>query len=500
MFCFINKRISRRLFFASCGLALLVSLCAEAHFDGPFPDVELGEVKVPGIQLEVINDTLSGPLHHKAAMAYADAASRYRVALAALRPQLRASVQAGAASPFGDDIDAGVAAGPSITLTLPTGQGRSEISLGAGVRTGYAQPIGAQASFSVRMPLASGPDNRRETAEHELTEAQDAYLASQRQLIIRAMQVYDDFMQAEQELRLTADLLRLAEEEYALALEREERGSISAAELFRLRSSLNASLDAEAQARRRWTENREALRELTNRDILEFTDSTEPVRLSADLPEIPSTPEGWVAVALSRRSDLRNAQQAVSLAREALMAARLQAKREISFSAGAQWPHEIKETSTDFRTRLHAGVEASFFLWDGARAEQVVTAELRLETAEKALEDLERSIERSVYAALYDIAESERVLTQAREQLEQDRLLLTVAKERFESGLGLQHDVIARQLAVVQQSDRIRALEARLARQCVTLWHTVGVDALEIPPIIPWESEDHCPVCQDTGT
>jgi outer membrane protein TolC len=487
------------LFFTSCGLALLLSLCVEARIDGPFPGIELGEITIPGIQLEVINEALSGPMHEKAVMAYANAASRYRVALAALRPQLRASVQAGAASPFGDKIDAGVAAGPSITLSVPTGQGRTEISLGAGVRTGYAQPIGAQASFSVKMPLLSGPDNRRKTAEHELAVAQETYLADQRQLIVRAMQAYDDFVQAEQDFRLAAELLELAKQEYGLALEREERGSISAAELFRLRSSLNASLDAEAQARRRWTESREALRELTTRDLPEFTDSTEPIRLRVDLPETPSTPEGWVALALSRRTDLKNARQAVSLAEEALMTARLQAKREVSFTAGAQWPHETEETSTDFRTRVHAGVEASFFLWDGARSEEVVAAELRLAAAKKALEDLERAIERSVHAALYDIAESERALRQAREQLEQDKLLLTVAQERFESGLGLQQDVIARRLAIVQQSNRIHALEARLARQCVLLWHAVGADIPEIQINIPWDSEDHCPGCENTG-
>ncbi|MGI6611121.1 MAG: TolC family protein [Limnochordia bacterium] len=501
MFWLGKRRFFPQVVVMSIGFALVFSSCcagaeANTRLAG---NSRLDQVSVPLALLEVINKTLSGPQHEKAAIVYAGAASTCRAALAALQPQIRASIHSRAASPFGDKIDAGVMAGPSITWSIPTGQGHTDISLGAAVRTGYAQPVGAQASLSVQVPLLSGPDGRHKIATQGLSEAQDAYLADQRKLIIRAMQVYDQLIQAEQGLLLASRLLQLTEEQYSVALEREQRGTVSAAELYQLRSSLAASLDAEAEARRRVAESRDALRELTGQDTLGLnSDSTEQVLLHADLPEVAATPEAWVAIALSQRSDMHSAHRAVSLAKEALVRAQLQAKREISFTAGATWPHKVTETSTDLRTQIQAGVQATFFLSDGVRAEEVVSAQLSLEQANRALRELECAIDRAVHGVLYDIAESERSLRQAYEQLEQDTLLLTVVQERLERGLGLQHDVAAKELAVAQQTNRIRALEARLTRQCVTLWHTVGSDPLELSLSAPWVAEDHCPACRNT--
>lgn len=477
----------RRFFLHAIVVSIGLTLVFGGHGIGAEADSRLAEassldqVSVPLALFEAVHQALSGPQHDQIAMTYASAASTSQAALAALQPRVQASIHSTAAAPFGDEIDAGVMVGPSITWSIPTGQGHTDISLGAAARTGYAQPVGAQATLSVQIPLLSGPDTRREIALQSLREAQDTYLADQRKLVIRAMQVHEELTQAQQELHLATRLRQLTQEQYALALEREQRGAISTAELFQLRSSINASLDAEAAARRRVAESRDAYRELTGQEAPGLPpDSTQQVLLHADLDKTPATVEDWVAVALSQRSDVQNARKAVSLAQEGLLKAQSQAAREVSFTAGATWPRKVTETSTDFRTQVQAGVQATFFLGDGVRAERVVSAELALERAKRALRDLEYSIERAVHGALYDIAETERSLRQAREQLQQDALVLTVAQERLERGLGLPHEVAAKELALAQQANRVRSLEARRAIQCVSLWHTVGSDPVKL--------------------
>lgn len=440
---------------------------------------ELDQLTVPLALAELIDQTLNGPQNELAAIDYARALSDYRASLAELQPKLSASLQGQATSPFSESLEYGIIAGPSVTYSLPTGQGRTDITLGAALRTGYEQTLGAASSLSVRVPLLAGPDNRRAIATQNLRVAQSNYLHRQRQLVIQAMEAYSGFAQAQESVTLATRLRALSEEQYAVALEQEHRGVIPPVELYRMRSGVNTAFDEETAARRRLAESKHALRSLVG-EAPGLSATDESVMLHVKLPMQATDLEDWIQIALTQRDDVALARDAEALAEAALAKVNLQSKRDIAFTANALWPRKVTETTSDLRTEVQAGIQATFFLSDVRRAEAITSAELALDRTRKALRDLEQAVERAVRGAFYDIAESQRALSRAREQLHQDELLLTVVVDRLDRGLALMHDVAAQELAVAQQKARIRTLEMRLAKQHMTLWHTVGLDPVEL--------------------
>lgn len=474
------------------GLVLLVTASVQASAKAGFSvpvllgQPSLDQVSVSSALLDVVKQALHGPRHEIASIDYARAASDARAQLADLQPRLSMSLQAAALAPFTDNLDKGIAAGPNVTWSLPTGQGSTEITVGAAARTGHAQAVGAQAAVTTSVPVLSGPDNRRYAAEVKLLAAEAAYIQAQRQIVIDATYAFGELAQAEERMLLATQLRELAEAEYALARDRQERGVISFVELHKLRAGVADAIDDEAAARQDLVESRDRLRDLVG--LAEFypgnTTGLEAQKqlLHVTLPTVPAEPEDWVQVALEQRVDIQAARARVSLAKAELVKAQTLATRVVAFTARATWPHEVTETTVDLRTDLRAGIEATFYLSDPGRTESVAALELSLAKAKRQLHDLEIQVERTVHRALYDIAEIARSLAQAREQLRQDELMLSVSRERLSQGLDLPHAVAAQELVVAQQASRVRNLEARRAALHIALWHAVGLDPVQLRP------------------
>jgi outer membrane protein TolC len=482
----------RRLCVIVCTIAACVSLTSllpiyAADPTGGAAPYKLNEIAVPQNLLTLIEQVLSGPKHAAAALDYQIAAANTQATLGDLQPQLALSVQSRAYAPFSDsaaDTKVGLIAGPGLILTLPTGQGQTQITVGAAARTGYSSVFGAQANITTQIPLLAGPDTRQASAKQALSSAQAEYLRKQRQLVLDAVKAYYAVQAAEQELTLTEQLYQLASLAYTLGDEQFQRGTLSSTELYLLRQAMNSATDQHRTALFDLEKAKADLQSLVGGVTISIADASD---LSERLLQVDApadlTADVWVALALERRDDLHLAQEAEALAKLKLDSIEAKAGKEINLVAGATWPNKVTETSVDFRTDVQIGVQATFHLADPARRQNVVAAQAGYEKARLHTQELQQQIAREIATALFRVQEIEQTLAQAQMHLEQLETNLAVVRERLAQGLAVAQDAAEQELNVAQQVGRIRQLAGERVIAYLTLWHAAGLDAvaLQIP-------------------
>ncbi len=475
--------------------AALAAAAAPAAVD-PLPaEFADNQIAAPAILMEVALQALEGPQHELLTIDYAAAVSASRTAKSALAPRFSTNWQLAGAAPFTDTKDAGVLAGPGLNFTWPVGQGQMNAQFGlagslATGNTGSSAPVTGlvpQTSLNWNVPLFAGPDLRRSQADQNMTAARASYNRQRNQLILAAARAYYAVLWAADDLQVARLTRALAQAEYDRAVDQSAQGTLSRVELSNLRAALVKATDAELATERTLAAQRDRLQTLLG--VGADSPLLQPPPAAAAPAErvwhastnaLPADIAGWISLAEEMREDIQVAESEVTLAEAAAAKARATVGRNISFTAAVTWPRELTEDEQDMRTEVRVGIGGTYYLHDTARRESITTADLALAKAEQLRQAKYLAVEQEIKQACYDVTAAGRALRQASEQLDQENMLLATAQHRLEQGLSIQLDVQAQELAVAQQTARLRRLQAELILARLALWHTAGLQVNEL--------------------
>lgn len=467
------------------------ALAAPVEINLP-PSFTSGHLQVPAIMLDVARQALAGPQHDLLLIDYASANAANRSALSALTPAMATGFQITQTTPA-NAADSTLIAGPAWRLSIPIGQGQANINLGLQGLLAYTQnkPLASavlpQANVKMNLPLLAGSDLRRDQADLELYTARASYQMQRRNLILKAISAYLALQQSDDELQLAGLSCALAQAEYDRAIETQLQGTLTSGELNRLRSYWQSTIDAQVAAQRTRTINSDQLQTLlgvaADSPLLQTAlsgSSAALIELQTSVTPLPAELADWIQLALEKREDIAVTRAALKQAEDSAAKTRATTGKELNFTASLGWPREISLSKQDFRTELQVGLQGTFYLHNAACQESVTMADLAVERAMHQVQAKEMAVTQEVKLAFYDVESCWRALIRAQEQQAQDEILLATMRQRLQAGLAIALDVQSQELVTAQQAARVRRLQADLLRGQIALWHTAGLQIMQL--------------------
>jgi len=183
--------------------------------------------------------------------------------------------------------------------------------------------------------------------------------------------------------------------------------------------------------------NQLALARSTLATRLHFKDPFEVVGELSAGTEDRSLPE-LQAMALQQRPERELARLGRDLAREAITAAHAKARPEVRLFANTTGGNASQFAATDdWDWRWHAGVSATWNLWDGNLTRQTVRQrQIEQQQQENLLEDTEAMILLEVEQAWLALEQARQALAASSASVELAERALTIARTRYDAGLS----------------------------------------------------------------
>ena len=331
--------------------------------------------------------------------------------------------------------------------------------------------FGAGAVAGWEIDLWGRVHRRVQAADREMEAAIAGYRSAAVSLTAEVARAFMAARAARARLEVLERRRRLAREAMALAGQRREAGTGTAADVERARGRLESAGARVPAAREALERARHRIAVLTGRPP---RDGLLP---AGELPKAPlPVGMGVPADLIARRPDVREAERHYAAAVARVGAAQALAYPRVTLSGRIDLQAQDAGAVVDASSLVYSlGPEVSFPLLDGGRIESRVR--VRRARAERARFALERTLLEAVgevESAAVALREASRELESRRRRTEAARREAALARERYEAGIDGREPVLeARLRAAEAREARIAAREALLA-SVVTLYRALG--------------------------
>jgi outer membrane protein TolC len=283
---------------------------------------------------------------------------------------------------------------------------------------------------------------RRAEAGHEMRRGTEVDVAMQARLD------YVAALREAENVRVTGDLLRDVEERLRLTREMFEAGRVPRYYVLRDETERANALQMEAMARSRAEQALIALKTTLGIDL------SSPITLADQLRYAPAavSAEEGIREAGERHPDLRAAVKQREAAQAEVRAAygNYFPQVSVSYMYDGQWSKNRNEPSAT-ADGYSVGVVVTLPLFDGFQRENAVnTAKARLDRATQVEGLARQQIAKEVSQAALMLAAAEKSVEASRKGLDQAEEESRVVKERFESGRGIQLEILDAQVSVTR--------------------------------------------------
>lgn len=284
-------------------------------------------------------------------------------------------------------------------------------------------------------------------------------------------------LQAQAEIEVAENDLRLSEEMLSAARERNAAGTVTKVEVTRARSQLAASRGAHIGRRQAFQEQLASLARLIGAEV---PPDARLVPLNLPGEEQPNETDA-IRLAEESRADLRAANQNVESARVRVSATRWEGAPSLTASAD-YGPNGLSPANSALTHTLSLSLTIPVFD-SGRRKERVAQTEIQVREAQSRAADLRRQIRRDVRVALSRIASAQGQREAANAEHDFALQQLEQIRERVAAGLGTGLDLsdaqarllrsrlsqtqseYAHHLAVVQLQAAVGKIDAWILRQ-----------------------------------
>jgi outer membrane protein TolC len=215
-----------------------------------------------------------------------------------------------------------------------------------------------------------------------------------------------------------------------------------------------------------------------------LTDKLEPGSYQVDLP-------GALALAIQLRPELGALRKEEALRKEAITAARAEAKPSIGIFAGyGAHNSRFDDTFTHGVAGPTAGVELTWNIWDsGLTRGRVMEATARHKGVEAELDERTRRVSLQVRSAYSSFLEAREVLESQKKVQEQAEEALRLATSRYDAGTSTQLDLLDSQTALTQarttQVNALHGYEIARARLEHAIGLTITFESGKVPERMP---------------
>jgi len=266
-----------------------------------------------------------------------------------------------------------------------------------------------------------------------------------------AMQARLDYIAALREaenLRVTSDLVRGVEERLRITREQYDAGRVPRYYLLRDEAERANAVQMDAMARSRAEQALIALKTTLGVDLSSSITLADQLRYT---PAAVSVEEG-VRQAGETHPDLRTAIKQREAAQAEVRAAygNYFPQVSVSYMYDGQWSKNRSETSTA-ADGYSVGVVVTLPLFDGFQRENALkTAKARLDRATQGEALVRQQIAKEVSQTALTLTAAEKSVEASRQGLEQAGEEFRVVKERFESGRGIQLEILDAQVSLTR--------------------------------------------------